>query len=223
MPQVGMEIRCQVTLPVLDASTATAGKCAGPIPAKAGGVLHGGPEYGCNLICVECTCTMGSQRNSATVLCLVQGYLQGERVCSIISISNPLIFLLRNCLAWNIEILYFLKVCVMPLLIYKKTYISTCFQLTKSHPKRIFAFTETNKKGKKQNQHSAFLLQQACNTGSAAQGPTKLLPWELLYSAFQHPAATALKCVFEHLCFIVIYFMHPLARRVSRYQKSLKL
>lgn len=32
----------------------------------------------------------------------------------------------------------------------------------------------------------------------------------------------ALKCVCEYLCFISIYFVHPLAQCVLRYQKSLR-
>ncbi|EPY73163.1 mitochondrial folate transporter/carrier [Camelus ferus] len=44
----------------------------------------------------------------------------------------------------------------------------------------------------------------------------QLLSWEL-HSASQHQAAIALNCVCEHLCFIWIYFVHPLARCVLSY------
>ena len=46
-------------------------------------------------------------------------------------------------------------------------------------------------------------------------GTTKLLPLEL-DSASLHQAAIALNCVSEHLCFILTYFLHLLARCVLR-------
>lgn len=56
---------------------------------------------------------------------------------------------------------------------------------------------------------------------SSESGPSKLLPQEL-YSASQYQAIRALKCVCEHLCFISIYCVHPLARCVLMYQKCLR-
>ena len=50
---------------------------------------------------------------------------------------------------------------------------------------------------------------------SSKNGPATQLPWEL-YSASQHQAVIALKCVCEHLRFILIYTMHPLERYVLR-------
>jgi len=52
-------------------------------------------------------------------------------------------------------------------------------------------------------------------------GPIELLPQEI-HSTSQYPVARALNCVCEHLCFVLIYSVHPLARCVLRYQKSLK-
>ena len=43
-----------------------------------------------------------------------------------------------------------------------------------------------------------------------------------LHSASQDPAVIALNCVWEHLCLISIYCVHPLARCVLRYQKSFR-
>ena len=48
---------------------------------------------------------------------------------------------------------------------------------------------------------------------SSKSGPAELLPQEL-HSASQHLASIALNCVYEHLGFISIYFVHPLARCV---------
>lgn len=39
----------------------------------------------------------------------------------------------------------------------------------------------------------------------------KLLPWDL-HSVSQHQVPTALNGVCKHLCFVSIYFVHPLAR-----------
>ena len=60
----------------------------------------------------------------------------------------------------------------------------------------------------------AFTLQwavlEAAHNQSSERGPSTLLPQELHSS--QHQAAIALNCVYEHLCFILIYFVHPLSR-----------
>ena len=52
--------------------------------------------------------------------------------------------------------------------------------------------------------------------------PAKLLPWEP-HSASQHHVVIALNCVCEHLCFISIYFVRPLARCVLRYNSFFAL
>lgn len=51
--------------------------------------------------------------------------------------------------------------------------------------------------------------------GSCHRGSTHLLPRQL-HSAFQHQAAAALSCVCEHLRFISIYCVYPLAKHVLR-------
>lgn len=50
---------------------------------------------------------------------------------------------------------------------------------------------------------------------SSKSGPAKLPPCEL-HSAYQHQVSIALNCVCEHLCFISVYFVHPLARCIVR-------
>lgn len=40
--------------------------------------------------------------------------------------------------------------------------------------------------------------------------------------ASSHQAPVALHCVCAHLCYISVYFVHPLARRILGYQKSLR-
>lgn len=52
-------------------------------------------------------------------------------------------------------------------------------------------------------------------------GPTELLPQEI-HSTSQYPVARALNYVCEHLCFVLIYSVHPLARCVLRYQRRLR-
>ena len=54
------------------------------------------------------------------------------------------------------------------------------------------------------------------------RGPAKLLPWEPR-SASQHQVVIALNCVCEHLCVISIYFVHPLAKCVLRYNSFFAL
>ena len=70
----------------------------------------------------------------------------------------------------------------------------------------------------------SFVLQwaviEAARTPSSKSGTIRLLLGTT--SASQQQAARALKCVCEHLCFILIYFVHELARCVLRYQKNLK-
>ena len=54
---------------------------------------------------------------------------------------------------------------------------------------------------------------EAAHSLSSASGAAKLLPWEL-HSASQHQAIITLNCIHEHLCLILIYFVHLLARCV---------
>ena len=56
---------------------------------------------------------------------------------------------------------------------------------------------------------------------SGESGPANLFPGEL-HSASRHQAAVALNCVCERLCCIWIYFVHPLAGCVLRYEKNLR-
>lgn len=73
------------------------------------------------------------------------------------------------------------------------------------------------KKGKKQKQHSACFAvsHYRGSTHPEKSGPTKILPWEL-HSASSHQSFE----LCEHLCFILIYSVHLLARCVLLYQKS---
>ena len=70
------------------------------------------------------------------------------------------------------------------------------------------------KKVKSKNNIQCFVLQQAileaAGNPSSESGTTKLLPQEL-HSASQHQATIALNCACEHLYFILIYFVYPLA------------
>jgi len=56
---------------------------------------------------------------------------------------------------------------------------------------------------------------------NSERGAPQRLPREL-HSASQPPAPRALNCVCEHVCFLLVCSVHPLARCVLRYQKSLK-
>ena len=88
------------------------------------------------------------------------------------------------------------------------------------------------KKREKGKLHSAFVLQPSRAVRGAARTPSieqqqssesgliKLLPQEL-HSASKHQAPRV-NCVWKYLCFILIYFVHPLAKWVLRYQKSLR-
>ena len=52
---------------------------------------------------------------------------------------------------------------------------------------------------------------------------TRLLPWEPhRHHGLGLSRQSSLNCVCEHLCFLLIYFVHPLTRCASRYQKSLR-
>lgn len=63
--------------------------------------------------------------------------------------------------------------------------------------------------------------QSASGAWSRDSGPTKLLPRQL-HSTCQHQATRALNYVCERPCFILIYFVHPWARCLLRYQKRLR-
>jgi len=67
----------------------------------------------------------GAQRNSATESCPGQGCLQGEGVCSFISIPNPLIFLFKSGLEHRDPLLFESSRYATSLL--RKTHVSTCF------------------------------------------------------------------------------------------------
>ena len=66
-------------------------------------------------------------------------------------------------------------------------------------------------RGEKQKYYSVSVLQNAVReaafTPNSKSGPTKLLRWKL-HSASQHLVAIPLNSVCEHLCFILIYFVH---------------
>lgn len=84
------------------------------------------------------------------------------------------------------------------------------------NPKSIFTSTETRRKaGIAFDVCFAGGFIKAVHTSSTQSGTSKLLPREP-HSASQHQAAIALNSVFEHLCFILIYFVHLLSRRVPR-------
>jgi len=100
-------------------------------------------------------------------------------------------------------------------------YTSTCFGSQKKFTE-FFVFT---KKLKSENsfQHlcCSGLLTEAVCARSSKSGPSKLLALEL-HSVSQHEAAIPLNFICEHLYFISIYCVHPLARYVLRSQKSLR-
>ena len=66
-------------------------------------------------------------------------------------------------------------------------------------------------RSEKQKQYSVSVLQNAVReaafTPNSKSDPTKLLPWKL-HSASQHLVAIPLNSICEHLCFILIYFVH---------------
>lgn len=76
----------------------------------------------------------------------------------------------------------------------------TWFLLPGGNPKRVFTFMETVKVA------LSVGLAASCYRDSATHRP--------------HSLPRALNWVCEHLDFILISFVHPLARRVLRYQKS---
>lgn len=79
------------------------------------------------------------------------------------------------------------------------------------NPKRNFALLR--KKTRSENSVQCALqwaIQETACAPSNKSGPAKLLPQELTLRS-QQQAAIALSCVCE-LCYILIYFVHPLAR-----------
>lgn len=114
-----------------------------------------------------------------------------------------------------------LKVRVRPLHFYHRPTLPPIF-LTERNARRTFAFMK-----KSESKNIAFCICFAvihC-TGtthpSSKSGPAKLLPLKL-HSACQHRTTIALKGVCEHVCFVSMYFVHPLARCFLRDQKSLR-
>lgn len=207
-----------------------------PYSSGGGRVLCRGPLCQLNTdnhICVESTCTahsqskMGARRNSAIESCPGQGCLQGEGVCSLISIPNPLIFFLRDCPAWNIGILCFSKVHVMPLLFYGRPTLVPVFTNQKSS-KEDFRFYRNKQKPAKTNKAKpAFSISFARSRDRGSMDPEQrargALPSSFPGNYTQRlsiSAAVALECVSEPLCFIAISFVPSLARCVSRYQKK---
>ena len=112
----------------------------------------------------------------------------------------------------------FLKIHVRPLSFYERPTLAFVFT-NKKKSKVGFAFRK-KERSKIGIQHlfSSELLQRP-GAQSGKSGLTELLPWKLL-SESQHPAAVAFSCVCEHLCFILMYFVHSITRSVLRYQKS---
>lgn len=96
--------------------------------------------------------------------------------------------------------------------ILRKTYISM-FLLKEIY--RGFLFLWGKQRQKAFNIRFAVSYCRSSTHSSSKNGPATQLPWEL-YSASQHQAVIALKCVCEHLRFILIYTMHPLERYVLR-------
>lgn len=89
--------------------------------------------------------------------------------------------------------------------------------LTEWKPKRIFTFAK-----KRWKQCSALVLQQQRKRTLWATrvAPPRSFPWNHTQPS-QHQAAKALSCGCEHLFCSLIYFVHPLARCIVKYQKSL--
>ena len=114
----------------------------------------------------------------------------------------------------NTDILCFLKVgCYVTSLLWSIC-TSTCSMLTKKS-KRFMLLPKKKAGGGKWKQPSAFVFQgiviEGVGTPSRESSTTKFLYWKL-HSASQQQTARALNYVCEHLCFIWIYFVHPLPR-----------
>ena len=99
------------------------------------------------------------------------------------------------------------KVCFIALHSLQKIYTGPWFPNRKKS-EEDFPFT---KQGEKQKERSVFGLQ-----GVVREAVQQEEHQELPHSASQHQSATDLNCVWEHACSISIYFVHPLARCVSR-------
>lgn len=126
-----------------------------------------------------------------------------------------------NSLVLSSGIPCFLKVHFISLHFYERS-ISVPDFANKRNQKRSFALKK-KKKAKSENnvQH---LFCSSCYRGSVHP---EQLEWYLLVpspgkSASQHQALIALNCVFKHLYFIFIYFVHLLAKCGLGYQNSLR-
>ena len=106
--------------------------------------------------------------------------------------------------------LFFQSLLYSALLLWK-IYISTFANLKKS---KDFHFHEKKVKSESSVCFAAALIETA-HTLNWKTGTTKLLLWKLCPASCRQ-AAIPLNCVCEHLCFISIYFVHPLARCVLR-------
>lgn len=62
--------------------------------------------------------------------------------------------------------------------------------------------------------------QRHCTPQVKESDPLLQAPSRKLHSASQQPALITLKCVCEHLGFLLVYFVYPLARCAPSYQKS---
>lgn len=102
----------------------------------------------------------------------------------------------------------------MPLYLYETPTLVPVFTNQKK-TKEGFCFYEKGQKVKigfracfavSQYRHSTYPDQQEWQCRTPSPG-----------SYIQHQDNTALKCAYEHLCFILTYFMHLLARYVLRY------
>ena len=116
-----------------------------------------------------------------------------------------------------------MKDCFTPLYFYERYWY--LFLLTEIR-KRFLFLQKKKKKGQKAKIVFSVCFPASCCIGSEhscrERGPTKLLPWEP-HSASKHQIVRALNCVCEHLCFISICFVHPLARCVLRYNSFFAL
>ena len=88
------------------------------------------------------------------------------------------------------------------------------FSLTARNPKRIFALGQ-NTENRKSNQH--LVCSEPLQTQRAPRAVRVTPPSSLPGNYTQHRDATALNSVCEHLCFILIYFVHLLVQCILRF------
>jgi len=114
----------------------------------------------------------------------------------------------------------FSEVLIIPLCFFERPTLVLVFANQKKSKEDVCFM----KKSKKQKSCSVLVYSETLrsqHTPDSTCGAAQLLPREL-HSASQGQATIVLNCVCEHLCFISIYFVRPLARCVLMYQKSLK-